>query len=82
MENKLTRFWDFVDNRGVIRRVVLGVSIWMLIVEANWARDYAFAALAAGKADAGIAAIMAALTAPATLLVGYVFKTYLDSRTQ
>lgn len=80
LNNWLTRFWDFLDRRGVIRRAVLGVSIWMLWVQAEWAHEYSLTALALGKSDAGVAAILAALSAPATLLVGYVFKTYADSR--
>ena len=80
LSNSLTKFWDFLDTRGVIRRVVLGLSIYMLWVQATWAHEYALAALALGKSDAGVAAILAALSAPATLLVGYVFKNYLDSR--
>lgn len=80
LNNWLTRFWDFLDTRGVIRRAVLGVSIWMLWLQGTWANEYALKALAAGKADTGVAAIMAAISAPATLLVGYVFKQYLDSR--
>ena len=80
LDNWFTAFWDFVDNRGVIRRTVLGVAIWMLWVQATWAYQYALAALAAGRSDAGVAAIIAAISAPATLLVGYVFKHYLDSR--
>jgi len=80
LNNTFTRFWDFVDTRGVIRRVVLGIAIYMLWVQANWANEYALTALALGKSDASIAAIIAALSAPATMLVGWVFKTYADSR--
>jgi hypothetical protein len=80
LSNSFTQFWDFIDRRGVIRRIVLGVSIWMLWVQAEWAHEYSLAALALGKSDAGVAAILAALSAPATLLVGYVFKNYLTSR--
>jgi hypothetical protein len=80
LSNGLTKFWDFLDTRGVIRRVVLGIAIYMLWVQANWANEYALTALALGKSDASIAAIVAAISAPATMLVGYVFKNYLDSR--
>jgi hypothetical protein len=80
LTNSFTQFWDFIDQRGVIRRAVLGISIWMLWVQAEWAHEYSLTALALGKSDAGVAAILAALSAPATLLVGYVFKNYLESR--
>ena len=36
LENGLTRFWDWLDNRGVIRRVVLGVAIWMTWEVSAW----------------------------------------------
>jgi hypothetical protein len=80
LNNWFTAFWDFLDTRGIIRRSVLGISIWMLWVQAEWAHEYSLTALALGKSDAGVAAILAALSAPATLLVGYVFKNYLDSK--
>jgi len=81
LNNSMTKFWDWIDTRGVIRRAVLFIAIYMLCVQAEWARDYAFAALAAGKTDTGVTAIIVALSAPATMLVGYVFKNYLESRT-
>lgn len=80
LNNGLTRFWDWIDSRGVIRRGVLGLTIWMLYEASVWAHHYALLALDKGKTDAGVAAIMAAITAPATLLAGYVFKAYLESR--
>jgi len=78
--NHLTKFWDFIDNRGVIRRVVLGMSIWMLYDAGKWAGVYATQALELGKTDVGIGVVIGAVTAPATLLAGYVFKAYLESR--
>ena len=79
-ENWLTRIWDWVDTRGVIRRAVLGVIIWMNWVAGEHAYEYALTALAAGKTDAGVGAVIAAFTAPAALLAGYVFKSYVDTR--
>jgi hypothetical protein len=80
LNNAFTRWWDFVDSRGVVRRLVLGFSLVMLWDAAKWGMAYADSALAMGKTDASIAAIMAAAGAPATLLAGYVFKQYLESR--
>lgn len=80
LNNWFTKLWDFVDQRGIIRRAVLGVSMWLLYVQGIWANEFALKALALGKADIGVAGIMSAITAPATLLVGYTFKNYLDSR--
>ena len=77
LENGLTRFWDWLDNRGVIRRVVLGVAIWMTWEVSAWSMWYAV-----GNARPGleIAAIIGAVTAPVAAFGGYVFKVYLDSR--
>lgn len=80
LNNGLTRFWDWVDTRGVIRRAVIGVALWMNWLAGEHAFEYAMAALKAGKTDAGIGAIIAAFTAPAALLAGAVFKSYTDSR--
>jgi hypothetical protein len=80
LNNTFTRFWDFIDNRGVVRRLVLFVSIWMLYIQSMWAHGYALTALSYGASDMSVAAIVAAISAPATLLVGYVFKEYLTSR--
>lgn len=79
-ENWLTRIWDWVDTRGVIRRAVLGVIIWMNWVAGEHAYEYALTALAVGKTDAGVGAVIAAFTAPAALLAGYVFKSYVDTK--
>lgn len=80
LNNGLTRFWDFIDARGVIRRATLGVVIWLNWLAGEHAYTYAMQALHAGKTDAGIGAIIAAFTAPAALLAGAVFKSYSESR--
>jgi len=80
LNNWITQWWDFVDQRGVVRRLVLGVSLWMLWDVSKWGMAYADKALAAGSTDAALAAVMAAAGGPATLLVGYVFRVYIDSR--
>lgn len=80
LNNGLTRFWDWVDGRGVIRRATLGVVIWLNWLAGEHAYTYAMQALSAGKTDAGIGAIIAAFTAPAALLAGAVFKSYSESR--
>jgi len=79
-DNWMTRFWDWIDSRGVIRRVMMFATMWMCWLAGEHAYNYAMAALAAGKADAGIGAVIAAFTAPASMLAGYVFKSYIDSR--
>lgn len=73
----LTRVWDFIDGRGVVRRAVLGVAIWMTWRVSVWEMGFAETSPRPGI---DIAAIIAAVTAPVTLFAGSVFKGYLESR--
>lgn len=79
--NWLTAFWDWVDTRGVVRRVVLGLAMWMTYWVSFKMTELAFAALAASKLSEGnIVLAIGAITAPIVALGGYIFKAYLDSR--
>ena len=80
LNNTFTKFWDFIDQRGVVRRLVLFISIYMLYVQSMWAHGYALTALTYGASDMSVAATVGAISAPSTLLVGYVFKEYLSSK--
>ena len=80
LNNWLTRWWDFVDSRGIVRRAVLGVSLWMLWDVSKWGMTYADKALDKGITDASLGAVMVAAGGPATLLAGWVFKLYVDTR--
>lgn len=80
-ENTITAFWDWVDNRGVIRRLVLATAMWMTFWVSFKMTEFAFAALTASKISEGnIVLAIGAITAPIVALGGYVFKVYLDSR--
>ncbi len=72
----LTRLWDFIDNRGVIRRIVLAVAVWMTWRASLWAMAYADGS---NESGAEIAMIVGAVTLPITTFCGYVFKAYLES---
>jgi hypothetical protein len=78
--NWLTAFWDWVDTRGVVRRIVLGLAMWMTYWVSFKMTEFAFAALAANQLSGNIPLIIASITAPIVALGGYVFKAYLDSR--
>lgn len=68
---------DFIDKRGVVRRVVLAVAIYMTWRVSVWAMMFV------GHSDLSgvdLAAVVAAVTAPVTAFGGYVFKAYIDSR--
>lgn len=71
------RFWDWVDERGIVRRVVLAVAIAMTWEVTHWAMTYVGASTRPGI---DLAAIIAAVTAPASMFGGYVFKSYIESR--
>lgn len=74
----MKRFWDFIDERGITRRMTLAIAIWMTWQASQWAMWWA-----TGNERNGMemAAIIAAVTAPITLFNGYVFKAYIESRT-
>lgn len=77
----LTKFWDFIDTRGVIRRIVLFAAMWMTFWISYRMTEFAFAALSAGKiSDGNLVLMVTAIFAPIVGLGGYVFKAYLDSR--
>ncbi len=79
--NWLTKFWDWVDTRGVIRRIVLFTAMGMTFWVSYRMTEFVFAALAVGKISEGsIVASIGMITAPVVALGGYVFKAYLDSR--
>ena len=68
---------DFVDNRAIVRRIMVGVILWMLIDVYAWAKAYA---LRPGVSGLELAAVIAALTVPVTTLQGVVFRLYDTSR--
>ena len=78
INNTLAKWWDFVDNRGIVRRLVLFVTLWMTWRSFAWAGEFAFAAKLTGGIE--IAAIIAAVTAPIAALQAAIFKQYLDSK--
>jgi hypothetical protein len=75
-----TKFWDFVDNRGVIRRIVLGATMWMTFWISYQMTEFAMRALELNRLTGVVPTVIAAVTLPIVTLGGYVFKVYLDSR--
>jgi hypothetical protein len=74
----MVKFWDWIDRRAIIRRVVLFVTLWMTWRAFNWAGEYASSVNNLSGMD--IAAIIAAVTAPITYLQAAVFKIYSEGR--
>lgn len=75
-----TRIWDWIDGRGVIRRIVLAATMWMTWSVTLWATDFADRALTMNRITTQSVAMVGAVTALVAALGGYVFKLYLDSR--
>ena len=71
----IERFWNWIDSRGVIRRVILGIAIWMTWKVSEWAMSFAINE----EISVNTAAVIAAVTSPVVAFGGYVFKAYLDS---
>lgn len=74
----LKAFLDFIDNRVVVRRIVLFITLWLTWDSYKWA---ALFAVTTDKAGVEVAAIIAAVTAPISVLQGFIFKVYTDVRT-
>ena len=70
-------FLDFIDQRAVVRRLVLIATVWMTWRSFLWAAEYADQTVLSGT-EAGL--IIAAVTAPIAALQGFIFKVYADGR--
>lgn len=68
---------DFIDNRAVVRRIVLSITVWMTWRSFVWAAAFADHTTLGGT-DAGL--IIAAVTAPIAALQGFIFKIYAEGR--
>lgn len=74
---KLTEFWDFIDSRAIVRRIVLSSTVWMTWLSFEWAMQFATETT---KSGAEVGLIIAAVTGPVSLLQGFVLKVYSDGR--
>lgn len=75
----LARFWDWVDQRAITRRIVLGVTVWMTWRAFAWAAVFAETTTRVGT-DTGL--IIAAVTAPIAALQAAAFKVYSEGRAE
>jgi hypothetical protein len=73
-----TQFWEWVDGRAVVRRIVLFVTLWLTWKSFAWASSFATTTVLGG-ADAGL--VIAAVTGPVAALQAFTFKWYGESRT-
>lgn len=72
-------FWDFVDNRQIVRRLVLLFTLVMTYIA--FYKGYEFAILLPPRFDGtSTALIIAAFTAPVAYLQKAAFETYLSNK--
>jgi hypothetical protein len=69
--------WTDKKNFISVRSFVLYVTVWMTWEAFNWAAIFA---TTTDKQGADVALIIAAVTAPISVLQGFVFKVYSESR--
>jgi hypothetical protein len=79
MINPLDYVFDLIDKRSIIRRGVLGTTLWMTWKSFTWAAAYA---IDSARPGADVAMIIAAVLAPISLLQGHAFRAYIDSRAE
>jgi hypothetical protein len=73
----LTDFWDWVDERHVVRRAVLGVTVYMSYISFTWAAHFAETT---NKGGAEVGLIIGAVTGPVAALQAFILKVYSESR--
>lgn len=69
--------WCDARNFVSVRSFVLYVTVWMTWEAFNWAAIFATTTT---KTGSDVAMIIAAVTAPISVLQGFVFKVYSESR--
>ena len=70
-------FWDWIDDRSIIRRLSFGITIWMTYQSFQWATEFASTTT---KDGAEVGLIIAAVTGPIAALQAFVTSTYSISR--
>ncbi|WP_342617244.1 hypothetical protein [Rhodoferax sp. GW822-FHT02A01] len=73
-----TRFWDWIDSREIDKHVLSAGVFWGTVKITEWAM--AFAAAHPEKSGIDVGAVIAAVTAPYSLLQAACVKFYFDNR--
>ena len=90
MNDKIGKMWVFIDalfggvfrfmdRHSITRRVALYISFWVTIDSYVWVKH--FIDTATNKTGAEVALITGALLAAVTALQGWMFKLYLEDKT-
>ena len=70
-------FWEWLDNRTIVRRLLLLGTSWMVWDSYEWCKSFAESTERDGLQIAGI---IAAVTGPVTLLLKFVLDNYSEAR--
>lgn len=70
-------FFDFIDDRQIIRRGIVLILLYQVVDVYLWAKNYA---LMPGKSGAELSVVIAALIVPVSFLQGFLFKIYDEGR--
>lgn len=73
----LEYFWGWVDTRAIVRRVVLGYTLYMTWYGVHICLEFAKVSTFDGL---GTAAVIAAVLVPITALQGFAFANYTAGR--
>lgn len=73
----LSMFWDWVDTRVVVRRILTLGTFAMTVWVIQWAMIFAYFTTRTG---AEVAMIIGAVMVPLTALQGYLFSAYSKGR--
>ena len=68
---------DWLDNRTIVRRLILAITMYLVVDSYLWAKQYAWLATRTGS---DIALVVVAVTAPVTLLLKFVLDNYAEAR--
>lgn len=77
IRNWFTDLWDWIDNRGVVRRLMVLGTFLLNGHFVLWAMKFSETS---GRVGADIALIIGAIGVPMSALAGVMFNTYSASR--
>ena len=77
LEERANAFWDFIDERYIVRRFLLMIVFSLTVHSYFWATNFASTT---EKTGAEVGLIIAAVTAPISLLMGHIAALYNDGK--
>lgn len=78
--HRFSQLWDFIDKRDIDKHVVASLVMYQTLVITQWSFEYA--KYLTTQPGMEIAAVIVAIDAPWSILVGAVVKWYFNARTE